>query len=265
MEILKGALTHPNSPDYRPDIDALTPVQASVMDAIQDVDLAGSGITYVALSKKTVPSLVELYLRFKDRAEIYENGTLEAVYSVPAAFLGHGKKWSLSGFEFVTFPVYVQAYTIPIKLKYDFPAPSKFGNDLPPRKTATMCFLHIVTAYSLPVASDNRTEAIWRQIIEGFRGGILADCLEEREVEETFDLRSRLTLFHTWENHAYLTTSPLNLRKILHQGSQLYKLSPDGSHPGSAGLGNGTSSAGSSRNSREKFIESGESWEYRNG
>ncbi|KAF9233451.1 guanine nucleotide exchange factor in Golgi transport N-terminal-domain-containing protein [Melanogaster broomeanus] len=269
---LERALTYPNSPDYRPDVDALTPVQASVIDAIQDVDLAGSGvpslvmrdlseyctlpflagfhthavqasapgspttpvpgstrkqITYVALSKKTMPSLVELYLRFKDRAEIYEDGTLEAVYS---------------------------AYTIAIKLKYDCPAPSKFGKDLPLWKTATTCFLSIVTACVTAMSglgeavSDNRIEAIWRQIIEGFRGGILADCsatenlsLEEREVEENFDLALISSLEIDLVPHLGNPRVPdylvAQLAKILHQGS----------------LGNGTSSTGSSRNSREEF------------
>lgn len=131
-----GVLTYPNSPDYRPDVDSLTPVQvsertvvsspgsvhgipqASVIDIVQAIDLAESGVpslimrdlsefsslaflagchthpetpaptstrkhvTYIGLSKKTMPTLVELYMRFKDHAEIYEDGTLEAVLSV---------------------------------------------------------------------------------------------------------------------------------------------------------------------------------------
>jgi hypothetical protein len=39
-------------------------------------------ITYIALTKKTMPMLVDLYFRFKDRAEIYVDGTVEAVLSV---------------------------------------------------------------------------------------------------------------------------------------------------------------------------------------
>jgi hypothetical protein len=39
-------------------------------------------ITYIAISKKTMPMLVELFLKFKDKAEIYGDGTLEAVLSV---------------------------------------------------------------------------------------------------------------------------------------------------------------------------------------
>lgn len=101
--------------------------QASIIDIVQDIDLAESGmpslimrdlsefsalaflvgfhahpilapapgspitplltstrkhVTYIGLSKKTMPMLVELYMRFKDDAEIYEDGTLEAVLSV---------------------------------------------------------------------------------------------------------------------------------------------------------------------------------------
>lgn len=39
-------------------------------------------ITYIALAKKTMPKLVELCLQFKDRIELYTEGTLEAVLSV---------------------------------------------------------------------------------------------------------------------------------------------------------------------------------------
>lgn len=74
-------------------------------------------VSYIALSKKCMPLLVELYLRFKDEPEIYVNGTLESILS---------------------------AYSIPIKMKYDCPAPSKFGKDEPLWKTATTSFLRIV-------------------------------------------------------------------------------------------------------------------------
>jgi hypothetical protein len=39
-------------------------------------------VTYISLSKKAMPQLVELFLRFKTKTEIYINGTLEAVLSV---------------------------------------------------------------------------------------------------------------------------------------------------------------------------------------
>ena len=41
-------------------------------------------VTYIALSKKTMPMLVELFLRFKDEAAIFADGTVEALFSVGA-------------------------------------------------------------------------------------------------------------------------------------------------------------------------------------
>ncbi|GLB42717.1 putative C-terminal region of Mon2 protein [Lyophyllum shimeji] len=207
MAILKGVLTYPNSPDFRPDIDALPPVQASVMETIEDIDLSVPGspslvlrdlseyatlpflaafdvppipntstppkrITYIAISKKILPILVDLFMRFKDSIDIYIDGTLEAVLS---------------------------AYSIPVKLKYDCPAPSKFGKDLPLWKTATTSFLRIVKECAARINREEipseRIEGLWHQVLDVFRGGILADCsaaesfpLDVQEAEENFDL-----------------------------------------------------------------------------
>lgn len=91
-------------------------------------------VTYIALSKYAMPKLVDLYQRFKGNIDIYVDGTLERLLSVKHMF-----------FEMTTTMLIPdQAYSIPIKLKYDCPAPSKFGNDLPLWKTATVSFLRIV-------------------------------------------------------------------------------------------------------------------------
>lgn len=39
-------------------------------------------VTYIALTKKTMPVLVDLYLRFKESEAIYADGTLESILSV---------------------------------------------------------------------------------------------------------------------------------------------------------------------------------------
>ncbi|KAG6333293.1 hypothetical protein ID866_5795 [Astraeus odoratus] len=275
MEILKGVMTYPDSPDYRPDIDGLTPVQTSVMAIIENIELTAPAVpsliirdlseyvtlpflaafhlepvqlttpespatpmpgptrkqvTYIGLSKKAMPSLVEMYLRFRDHVEIYENGTIEAILS---------------------------AYSIPMKLKYDCPSPSKFGKDLPLWKTATTCFLRVVTECVAVVSglgeeiSDARVEAIWRRIIEGFRGGILADCsaaetfsLEEQETEENFDLALISAMEIDLVPYLGASRVPdyliIQFAKVLHQGSQLMKTSS--SPPLSLGLKNGSHS-----------------------
>ena len=43
-------------------------------------------ITYIALSKKTMPMLVELFLRFKADMGIYIDGTIESILSVSFLF-----------------------------------------------------------------------------------------------------------------------------------------------------------------------------------
>lgn len=84
-------------------------------------------------------------------------------------------------------------------MKYDCPPPSKLGKDLPLWKTATTSFLKVIRGAIAQVKSlaagahlihspvqqcihqsatdisDDRLESIWRQIIDVYRGGILAD------------------------------------------------------------------------------------------
>ncbi|KAL0948488.1 hypothetical protein HGRIS_011055 [Hohenbuehelia grisea] len=260
MVILKGVLTYPGSSDYRPDIDSLPPLQASVMDMINGIDLSQAGvpslvmsdlaeyatlaflaafdippnpnvqagpkrITYIALAKRVMPLLVELYLRFKDRLEIYTDGTVETILS---------------------------AYSIPIKMKYDCPAPSKFGKDLPLWKTATTNFLSIVKESTSQLdafgkdISDERAEGIWRQVIDVFRGGILADCsavesfpLEVQESEENFDLALIASLEIDVLPHFGDPRVPddliRQLANVLCKGSCLYELDSGDSRPGSPG------------------------------
>ncbi|KAI6043590.1 hypothetical protein EDC04DRAFT_668532 [Pisolithus marmoratus] len=279
MEILKGVMTYSDSPDYRPDIDGLTPLQASILETVESIELTAPGVpslvirdlseyvtlpflaafhpdqpgaavpgtpvpasarkqvTYIGLSKKAMPSLVDMYLRFRDHTEIYEDGTLEAVLS---------------------------AYSIPMKLKYDCPSPSKYGKDPPLWKTATTCFLRIVTECTGDVSrlgqciSAARVEAIWSRIIEGFRGGILADCsaaealsLEEQEVEENFDLALISSLEVDLVPHLGNPRVPdyliVKLAKVLHQGSQLLQ----NSSTSSVGLGDEDNTIESAHTSRE--------------
>ncbi|KAF8754296.1 C-terminal region of Mon2 protein [Rhizoctonia solani] len=239
LAILKSVIAYPGSRDYRPDIDGLTPVQSAVLDTVLDFDLNLPGlpslvltdlsefatlaflaafdvpdinaggdarksprrVTYIGLAKRVMPIVVEVYGRFKATADIYEDGTLNRMLS---------------------------AYSIPIKLKYDCPAPSKFGNDLPLWKTATTCVLHIIkdSTFELPKinteVSDSRIEAIWRQIIDVFRGGLLADCstaeslpLDVQDAEENFDLALLSSLevdvVHISEAHEYQTMSSPSL------------------------------------------------------
>ncbi|PPR04311.1 hypothetical protein CVT24_013384 [Panaeolus cyanescens] len=272
MVILKGVLTYPNSPDYRPDIDALPPVQSVVLDTIQGIELSTSGspslvmrdlseyitlpflaafdvqphprnqlpqtpqkrITYIALSKRTMPILVDLFLKFKDNVDVYVDGTLEAIFS---------------------------AYSIPIKLKYDCPAPSKFGKDQPLWKTATTCFLRVIKDATSGLQKmdkeipDERVEGIWRQLLDVYKGGILADCSatesmppDVKEAEENFDLSLIASLEIDVVPHLGNLRIPdalvSQLGQILQRGSKLYEPEMDVSPSGSSSSVSSSSASG---------------------
>ncbi|KAF5350099.1 hypothetical protein D9756_009239 [Leucocoprinus leucothites] len=242
-----GVLTYSGSPDYRPDIDMLPPVQSAVLDTLTDIDLSVPGspslvmndlseyatlpfiaafdvkpypgmqtpqkrVTYIGISKKAMPMLVDLFMQFKSSPEIYVDGTLEAILA---------------------------AYSIPMKLKYDCPSPSKSGKDLPLWKTATQCFLKIVAPAGSNLQEldrdipDDRIEGIWRQLLDVFKGAIFADCsaalefsLDVQAQEEDFDLALLTELQEHVVPHLGTTRVPdslvSELARILHQGSELY-------------------------------------------
>ena len=116
---MSDVLTYSFSPEYRPDIDNLNPVQVAVTEVIQDIDMSSPGVpslilrdlseyatlpfmaafdvpssttrpqkrvSYIALSKKVMPQLVDLFLRFKTNPEIYVDATLEAILSVGCVY-----------------------------------------------------------------------------------------------------------------------------------------------------------------------------------
>ncbi|TFY53206.1 hypothetical protein EVG20_g10222, partial [Dentipellis fragilis] len=144
-------------------------------------------VTYIALTEKCMPTLVNLFLQFRDRGEIYVNGTLEAVL------------W---------------AYAIPMKLKYDCPPVSKFGKDPPLWKSVTMNFLRIVNQ-------------IAPQLTKLHKDCTAADSqpFDVQEAEEDFDLSLIASLEVDVVPHLgdprisdYVITQ---LAKILQHGSHL--------------------------------------------
>ena len=62
--------------------DIQTPNSSSLASGSKVSRTASSRVTYIALSKKTMPQLVDLFLRFKDEAVIYADGTVETIFAV---------------------------------------------------------------------------------------------------------------------------------------------------------------------------------------
>ena len=131
-----------------------------------------------------MPKLAELFLQFKEKDEVFVDGTVGSVLS---------------------------AYAVPIKLKYECPPSSKFGKDPPLWKTATSCFLKVVKEigpqinvlgssmvyFTLMTTDANakddrvelspvRVESTWKQVIDVYRGGILADWYVSLQILLTY-------------------------------------------------------------------------------
>jgi hypothetical protein len=119
LHILKSVLTFTHSPDFRSDVDTLSPLQASILDIISilKLDIPGAAsavlsdlseystlafvaafdaepprvngrdvlsqrVSYIALSKETMPLVLDLFQRFKDDESIYSGGAVERMFSV---------------------------------------------------------------------------------------------------------------------------------------------------------------------------------------
>ncbi|KAM0789810.1 hypothetical protein ACM66B_006661 [Microbotryomycetes sp. NB124-2] len=258
LAMLKSALTYRHSPDSRPDIDGLSPLQTVTLEAIAVVDLdvpgaassvlsdlseymtlaftsasetklaavagpaygvvRGQQMTYIALSKETMPHVLWLFQRYKDDALVYEQGAVEKM---------------------------LQAYSMPMRLKYVCPAPSKYGSAEALWKTATVNFLKAVKecVNSLSTLGDSLPkssfEGIWTQIIDGFKGALLADVnlaidqsYEDSRLEENFDLSLLVSLEQDVLPSAGREGVPdellRRLAKCLQVASRLYSLNLPG-------------------------------------
>ena len=171
--IMRALMAYTKSPDTRPDVDVMSPLQEAVTNLVATskhlsvslilCDLAefaslaymredGAKLSYVAVSKFALPRMATILLQHATSKEIYEDGTIENV---------------------------IGAYSIPIKLKYDCPASSKYGDDPPLWKTAITSFGPVVGAVidvmDDPGISEERCTGVWTQIIDVLAGILLAD------------------------------------------------------------------------------------------
>lgn len=177
-DILVSVMSYSQSPDYRHDVDSMSPLQQEIVNLIGKSDKLGPTIvlsdlaefaslayvgeggengkrTYIALSKHSMSALAQVFQRKDTNEELYSSGTIERI-------LG--------------------AYAIPIKLKYDCPPSSKFGNDPPLWQTALINCVSVVERVmeNLPYV-DAHEEAIWSVLLEILAGTLLADTAQTTE------------------------------------------------------------------------------------
>lgn len=175
-DILRGIMSYSRSPEYRLDVDMMSPLQQIIAELVASSSKLGNSLilsdlaefaslafaaegstsgrlTYVALAKYCMPKTGEVFARATGDRRIYEDGTVQAV-------LG--------------------ALLIPVKLKYDCPAPSKFGNDPPLWRTALSTITPIVEAalrtLDTSAVPAEQTETIWTLVMELFAGTLLAEA-----------------------------------------------------------------------------------------
>jgi hypothetical protein len=100
--ILRAIMTYTRSPEYRPDVDVMSPLQSSICDLVAGSTHLGPSIvlsdlaefaslaylgdsgmlTYVAVSKYAMPKLGEIFGRHWREGPLYEDGTVESVMGV---------------------------------------------------------------------------------------------------------------------------------------------------------------------------------------
>ncbi|KAK4688854.1 hypothetical protein P7C73_g1265, partial [Tremellales sp. Uapishka_1] len=201
--ILRSVMMYSRSPEYRPDIDVMSPLQSAVSDLIATSSIHGPSLvlgslaefsslaymgdtntklTYIALSKYSMPKMREIFEKNVEDARLFEDGTVESV---------------------------IGAYSIPIKLKYDCPAASKYGEDPPLWKTALNTIGRVLelalSGLDNKASSADHFEGIWAQAMDVFSGILLAERIIESYAEI---LRKASTLYHYDVRSIGGTTAP---------------------------------------------------------
>lgn len=231
-DILRLVMNYTRSPEYRPDIDSMSPLQQSIAELLASSsklspniilsDLSefsslayaaesassGSGkLTYVALSKYCMPKISSVFTRNANSEDIYIDGTVESV-------LG--------------------SLAIPIKLKYDCPPSNKFGNDPPLWRTASKAALPIITGcldqINRTEISQEKIDSVWTIIVDIFGGALLADAsndIDNLEDDENFVLAilmgMKASILPYLGNDRVSERIRNQFAEILRKGSLLYR------------------------------------------
>ncbi|KAI8578525.1 hypothetical protein K450DRAFT_272753 [Umbelopsis ramanniana AG] len=256
LRVLRELMIYSSSPQYRPDIDHLSPLQEAILDALCSIDMTvdavaailndladymslaflspnhdsleklvsatpippsqrkHSTVTYIALNKKCTKLVLDIFKRFSNELELYQQG----VYVKVIAALG-----------------------IPMKLKYDCPPSFKhYDEDTPALwKSATTALLEILDI-GLPKVREFESdiplqeyESTWRAVVEVLEGSLLSQSsppstmsIEELDIDEHFDIK----LLTAVENnivlqigHAKVPTELIRkLIDVIKEGSRLY-------------------------------------------
>ncbi|RCI02023.1 hypothetical protein CU098_003406, partial [Rhizopus stolonifer] len=219
LDVLRNVLVYSTSPQYRPDIDHLSPLQEAVLEAVQilDLDMPGAAplviadlAEYMTLAFLSAPQQSKGYIppsqrKFSTVTYIALNKTCSQWVS--ELFRQHVHNLSL--YTEGVFERIIGAYGLPMKLKYDCPPPCRHNDDRTPLwKLATDRLLDILVLGLKTLAefgeevSLERFIGVWRSLVDILEGSLLSPSsppenmkLEELDVDEHFDI-SVLNVIH---------------------------------------------------------------------
>ncbi|KAI8376178.1 uncharacterized protein BYT42DRAFT_573702 [Radiomyces spectabilis] len=215
LGVLRNVMVYPTSPQYRPDIDNLSPLQEAILEVFQVLDMQNPGVaplvlmdlseymtlaflspqddpqkskayippnqrkfstvTYIALNKRCSTIVAELFKSHVDNPVLYSDGVFERI---------------------------IGSYGLPMKLKYDCPPSYKHGDDKTPLwKMATTGLLDVLSV-GLKVMQSlgedvplERFSGVWWTLVDIFEGSLLSPSappttlsIEELDIDEQFDI-----------------------------------------------------------------------------
>ncbi|KAJ2961960.1 hypothetical protein NQZ79_g2896 [Umbelopsis isabellina] len=257
LAVLRLVVIYPNSPQYRPDIDHLSPLQEAVLDAICSIEKTVSSVAAVLTDLADYMSLA--FLSPNSDSTMH---TAASSIPIPPSQRKHSsvtyialnkrctklvlqyfKDFSdqLELYQEGVFVKIVSSLGIPMKLKYDCPPAFKhYEEDTPALwKSATTTLLQVlevglpqIRAFENDIPIDEY-ESIWRTVVEVLEGSLLSQSsppstmsIEDLDVDEHFDIKllnsvEQEIILHI--GHAKVSSDLVRkLIDVIKEGSRLY-------------------------------------------
>ncbi|CAO3644476.1 unnamed protein product [Cunninghamella echinulata] len=226
LVILNNVLVYSTSPQYRPDIDHLSPLQDAVLNMIKTIDLNAKGIAPLVLMD-LCEYMTLAFLNPQQQQQSNKTTSLEKNNNTASTILSNQSKFNtvtyialnkrcstmvadifklhVKTLEMYTDGVFeriLSSYGVSMKLKYDCPPSHKHGDDKTPLwKIASNGFLDVLCTgldtlqnFGDDVPLD-RFIGVWRTLIDIFEGNLLSTStppstlsIEELDVDEHFDI-----------------------------------------------------------------------------
>ncbi|CAO3613794.1 unnamed protein product [Cunninghamella blakesleeana] len=222
LVILNNVLVYSTSPQYRPDVDHLSPLQDAVLNMIKIIDLNAEGVAPLVLmdlceymtlaflnpqqqqpNNKTSQS--DKNNSVSSSSSKFNTVTYIALNKRCSVMVADIFKTHVNTLEMYTNGVFeriLSSYGVSMKLKYDCPPSHKHGDDkIPLWKIASNGFLDVlcIGLETLQNFGDDvpldRFIGVWRTLIDIFEGNLLSTStppstltIEELDVDEHFDI-----------------------------------------------------------------------------